>query len=396
MDILKNKNAFFCSLETIGLMDKYPKDTNTLLELSYIFIPENDDLQVSSSINKPLAKIDLEAMAVHDITEEIASKGVVFNRSKTYKDLYKHANNNQNNDYLIISDSNFTLPVLQNAGINPSGFKIIDIKQVLSHLFLSDYKFIINEPISSLKLNFIRYYLPINENIITFINKEFKKNAVVTNSILKSVILFNVFEYIVKEYSLDLDELVRLSVETVNQKYVFFKNKIQKINELTEHDLIYLYKHHSDKNISITCKNILKEKGIELDKQLITSGKYAGYYVENIDDIEYLEWFEKNMQHLDAELLKTIKNKIVHLKADKTVEKEYMVSIIEEENQVLVIGELPANIRDWLATQPFIEVQYNKCSFIINPSNRKRQETILEKLKKSVKIIKIEKFNQGS
>jgi hypothetical protein len=389
-NIFNKYNLRFVGLETVGLFDNFDINSNILLELGVGYISDNEFISISS-VNKTDLEIDLEAMSIHNITTEISNNSPIFNKTKVYKDLYKLSINNANNNIIITYDKAFVSQVLKNAGINIESFKIIDLKQIITHLYMSDIINLIESPIKSINLNYLQYYFNIYEDINMYIKTSLKKNIKFENSLKKVILLKFITEYIIKEHNLTIDKILELDKLPVFLKFLKFKGEFQKIDTLTEHELIYLSNNHFDKNVIYTCSERLKQMGIELDKHLITSGKYKGYYVENIDDIEYLEWFSKNMLHLDKELINSVKNRINFLKSDKIEEKEYLVSIIERNDIVIVHGELPSNIREWLEKQPHIYVKYKKCEFVLTDNNIKRQNLILDKLKNSVKVIKIEK-----
>lgn len=390
-EYISNKQVMVCCLETTGLLNE--NKNNILLELSLINILKSFDneQQVYTSLNKPESPLTIEAMAQNDIHELDLEKAPNYNRSVAYKTLQKFTDLEVSNHYLIVNNIEFTAEVLQRADINVSNLKIIDIKQVITYLHnnintLSTIPFLEN-----LSLNYLRYYFNLEHNIRIFKDNHFK-NKKVPVSMNKAIIIFYLLEYVIKHFNLSLEELVKITSENIILKKLKIHNDFVKSEDLEDKELLFLSKKAIDKNVLYTCEQLLLERGIEVNKNLITSGKFEGMYVENIEDIEYLEWVLKNMTFLEENLLKAIQKQIDNLINKKYTKNEFVVNLYKYNNEHIFKGKIPYNIKQWLKTRPYIEVKYDEIKFIFTKDNRADQELIINRLKSNIEIIKIEDF----
>jgi len=385
---IDNNILIFCNVETSCL----PTDSvdNILLHLS-LTILENNEYTFSSSYNKPTSPIKLGAMKIHNIIEDDVKKSMAFNKTKTYKTLDKYANQNANNIYIIVHNAPFVKEVLKRAGIEVNNFKLIDIKQVSTHLH--NHKDLLSkiEFLSDTSLNYLNHFFGLESKVREFKVEHFK-NKSIEPFVKKTFVMREILFHFLSEYkTLELEKMHELSNNSVLLRKIKMRDEIMDIDTVSDKDLYFLASKSYDPNVTFTCKSILEYRGIEMDKNLISSGKYSGYYVENIDDDEYLNWLLKNMNHLDEKFLKAVEKQIETISKDSQLNNnEFIVSIYEHKDKVIIKGNTPKNVRDWLASRKKdIIMNYQELIFEINDTNRVNQEKIINRVKENVKIIKI-------
>jgi len=384
---MHDNTILYASIETVGLKKDYPKKSNLILENNFIFDNGTSSKNYSEVI-KNTEKISIEAMSLHGITEEAKKKGIDLKKSRSFKLLHKQSTKKESNNFLIVFGLDFFIDNYENTGISFDSFNIIDLKQVFTYFLLSEETGFQEMIDFRLSLINIMYYI-VGDNSVISKGKNISKNF------YKAELLKYFLEYIMKKYDKTLLELVELSSGNIMLKYVYFQGKQQLFKSLEDRNLYYLSQNSPDNNVRYTASQLLKERGIELDKSLIPAGKYAGSYVENIEDIEYLEWFLNNMKHFDEKLLSSIKNRITYLKGqDVSSKKAFSIEVAIYSDRYSLIGELPSNIREWLQTQPNITVKYNHCDLLINHKNKDRQEKIYSKILNNVNVINIKQIKE--
>ncbi len=264
------------------------KQEDRICQLSYLVL--NEDLEIEEIHNelvKPPIPISYEAMAVHHITNEMVEDKPQIKFTNSYKRL-KELNSPEN--IIVIHNSEFDLEMLRKEGFNPF-FKLIDTFRVLKHIL----------PNGKFGLQYNRYALGLYKK-----EKDICKKYNITinahDALGDVVVLYLLFEYILKNHNLTYEELIELTQKPIlYDKFYQGKYKFEKIVDVIVKDPDYIEYMLSledlDKDLKHSIKTHLENLDIPIEFRF-NIGKYKGMLIEDVAeiDMQYLSWAYHNMK----------------------------------------------------------------------------------------------------
>lgn len=247
---MTSNNIFIFDTETTSVID--PK----IVEISILTrdTSKKNNLGVSTgSFINPERPISLEAMAVHDITDEMVKNSPTIKESTPFMFMEEY---NDESCYLVGHNIGFDVIAFENSTGVKLKYQLIDTYKVAYHHFEDNFP---ENPASNYKLNYLRYYMGLNDKILES-NLMINKSLRTTHSALFDVIMTKeVFEVFLENHS--LEEMVAISSRPlIFKKLVFGKYKGITFEEVAITDygyLQWLFKTELDK---------CKQKGMSDDE----------------------------------------------------------------------------------------------------------------------------------
>lgn len=264
------------------------KEEDRICQLSYLVLNENLEIEeIHNELVKPPLPISYEAMAVHHITNEMVEDKPKIQHTTAYKRLKEL---NSINNILVIHNAKFDLDMLQKEGFN-SFFKLVDTFRVLKHLL----------PEGKFSLQYNRYALGLYKKEKEICEKyNIKINA---HDALGDVVVLNLlFEYIIKNYKKNVEDLVELTKKPVlYDKFYQGKYKFEKIRDILIKDPDYIEYMLSltdlDPDVKYSIEHHLENLDVEPEYRFGV-GKYKGMLIQDVAeiDLQYLSWAYHNMK----------------------------------------------------------------------------------------------------
>ena len=264
------------------------KEEDRICQLSFLVINENLEIEeIHNELVKPPIPISYEAMAVHHITNEMVEDKPLLKHTQAYKRL-KELNSAEN--MVVIHNSKFDLDMLKKEGFN-SFFKLTDTFRILKHLI----------PEGKFSLQYNRYALGLYKQEKEICNKHnIQINA--HDALGDVVVLYLLFNYIVKNYNKSFEELIELTKKPVlYDKFYQGKYKFEKIKDVLIKDPGYIEYMLNQKDLDPDVKYSIEHHLQNLDEPMefrFGVGKYKGMLIEDVAeiDIQYLSWAYHNMK----------------------------------------------------------------------------------------------------
>ena len=222
---MKLSDLVFLDTETTG------NDTNDrLCQLAYKFHGQDVD-KMFSEIYKPPIPISIESMAVHHITERMVADKAEFKNADIYnsvKDLLEGQST-----VLIAHNAPFDMAMLKKEDIVPTHF--IDTLKLIRH-------FDPNMKIKRHNLQFLRYFLKIDEDITTEIQAHDAKSDVIILELLFDRLYKKAQNlYHLNDEEETIDKLVELSTKPAFiGKFAFGKYVGQQVEDVVKIDPQYI------------------------------------------------------------------------------------------------------------------------------------------------------------
>ena len=264
------------------------KAEDRICQLSYLVLNENLEIEeIYNELVKPPVDIKFEAMAVHHITPEMVEDKPKIKFTKAFKRL-KELNSPEN--LIIIHNAEFDLEMLKKEDFNPH-FKLIDTFRVLKHLI----------PEGKFSLQYNRYALGLYKKEAEICKKyDIKINA--HDALGDVVVLYLLFEYILKNLENNLENLIDLTKKPIlHSKFYQGKYKFEKIEDIIIKDPDYieyiLTTQDLDPDVRYSIEHYLENLEAEPEFRF-KIGKYKGMLIEDVAaiDIGYLSWAYHNMK----------------------------------------------------------------------------------------------------
>ena len=207
--------------------------------------------------------------------------------TKAFKRL-KELNSPEN--IIVIHNAEFDLEMLKKEDFNPF-FKVIDTFRILKHLTKN----------SKYSLQYNRYALGLykKENEIC---KKYNIKINPHDALGDVIILALLFEYIVKEFNKNFDELIELTKKPIlYDKFYSGKHKHKKIEEVIIKDPDYIEYILNSADIEPDLRYSIEHylaNTTQKPEYRFAFGKYKGMLVEDVAviDISYLSWAYHNMK----------------------------------------------------------------------------------------------------
>lgn len=209
----------FVDVETTGLEER-----DRICEIALIGI-ENEEVYASSSLCKSSKKIDIAAMALHHITNEMLKGAPSCSESSTYVCLQE---NNMQDNVLIGHNINFDIKMLEKEGFSPE-FQLVDTLRCVKSLIPECEIF---------QLQYLRYELLLykdEEALAKSLGVDINAHRALSDT-LHTKLLYDVL----LQYA-TLSQLIEISSKPVlMQKLLFGKYSGRYIEEIMEIDPSYL------------------------------------------------------------------------------------------------------------------------------------------------------------
>ena len=257
--------------------------------------------EVHEDLCKPPLPIKFGAMAVHHITNEAVAEKPPCREMESFRRLEEL---NTPDNYLVIQNAPFDLPMLQKEGF-VSRMRLIDTLRCLRHLY---------PDAEAHGLQYMRYFL----GLYRVEKKEAKKHGIkiAAHDALGDVLVLKLLlDHLLSDHI--PDELVELTEKPITYKtFKFGKYKGQEIIEVAKKDPGYLewllMEKEGEEPLDPDMRQTL-QKALEIAQEeavwLFPFGKYKGQSVEEIAgyDIGYLRWALENMDKLSEGMKKAIR-----------------------------------------------------------------------------------------
>ncbi len=218
-------NLIFLDTETTG-----NEVNDRLCQLAWKFHRQPVD-QMFSKIYMPPVRISIESMAVHHITDKMVADQPLFTESDDFKPIKELLEGDSS--IMIAHNAPFDLGMLEKEGIKPTHF--IDTLKLIRHF----------DPLMKIKrhnLQYLRYFLKIDEDITTSIQAHDAKSDV----IILELIFDRLYRKAQQQFSLESEEatiqkLIDLStLPAYIGKFAFGKYVGQLVEDVAAQDPRYL------------------------------------------------------------------------------------------------------------------------------------------------------------
>lgn len=202
-----------------------------------------DAMTVARGRFLPPVPIDVKAMSIHGITNEMVDGLDPFAGSPLYKSLEKL---NTPDNVFVIHNAKFDLEVLRNEGIEPRA-RVVDTYKCCK-------KFFMEYPNVEMNLQFLKYYMKLYQEDVP---EQIAKYAGAAHGAAADVVtLFLLFRRMVVKHT--ISELIEISANPVLYlKMPYGKHKGRPIQELIANDKGYtnwVYKNMEDEDILYSFK----------------------------------------------------------------------------------------------------------------------------------------------
>jgi DNA polymerase III epsilon subunit-like protein len=318
-------------LEELGY-DLY-EEVDILLELAFI-IEEDSKYKFISSLNRPIIPIPYQVSAINHISNDMVGYETDLDgklvklpnstKTKAYKQLEK-----LDGGVIIGHNIKFDLDVLDRVSFDSSKFQIIDTMKIAKHLFQSKHyidkysKENSELPISNVNLQFLRYFTKINTELkankkdyIQAFNKYIEKNDLSDfnhRALSDSLVVKQLVDYYSREFNLTIENMIDMTNKPVRLiKVPYTSDKGKDFSDLANSNLTWFYNNSNDEDVVYTTGEILKERGIDVNRHYFTFGKHKDREISDKDiPDDYLFWVYHEMNNLAEPLKKGIASELM-------------------------------------------------------------------------------------